>query len=121
MRDLNNKGFSLIELLGSIALLGLILCIGLYNARGTLSTSLTTLKSVSEYEIKDTAEIYVIENPVNWINDGEEWSCITIKNLVDKGYFEDNEVTSYKNKKIKIVRNSKSKVITNVKIIDTCE
>ena len=121
MKKLNNRGFSLIELLGSFALLALILCIGLYSARGTLSTSLTTLDNISENEIKDTAEIYVIENPVSWINDGNEWTCITTFDLVDKGYFDDSEVTSYKDKKIKIVRDSSSKVITNISIVDSCE
>ena len=121
MKELNNKGFSLIELLGSLALLGLILCIGLYSARGTLSTSLTTLDNISENEIKNAAEIYVIENPVSWVHDGDEWSCITTLNLVDKGYFGDSEVTSYKDKKIKIIRDSSSKVITSVVIVDSCE
>ena len=121
MKKLNNRGFSLIELLGSLMLLGLILCIGLYSARGTFSTSLTTLDNISENEIKDTAEIYVIENPVSWINDGNEWTCITTFDLVGKGYFDDNEVTSYKDKKIKIIRDSRSKVITSVLIVDSCE
>ena len=121
MKKLNNRGFSLIELLGSLALLALILCIGLYSARGTLSTSLITLDSVSENEIKNAAELYVIENPVSWINDGNEWTCIKTFDLVDKGYFDDNEVTSYKDKKIKLVRDSISKVITSVLIVDSCE
>lgn len=121
MKLLNNRGFSLIELLGSLALLALILCIGLYNARGTLSTSLTMLKDVSENEIKNTAEIYIIENPVSWINDGEEWTCLTTLDLADKGYFEYDEVTSYKDKSIKIIRDSISKVINSVSIVDSCE
>jgi len=121
MKKLNNNGFSLIELLGSLALLGLILCIGLYSARGTLSTSLTTLDNVSENEIKNTAEVYVIENSVSWINDGEEWTCISVDGLVDKGYFEDRDVEFYRNKKVKIIRDSKSKVITNKIIVDDCE
>ena len=121
MRKLNNKGFSLIELLGSLALLALILCIGLYNARGTLSTSLSTLNYVSENEIKNTAEIYIIENPVTWINDGLEWTCISTLDLVDKGYFESSDVFSYEDKKIKIIRNNITKVVTEVMIVDNCE
>jgi prepilin-type N-terminal cleavage/methylation domain-containing protein len=121
MKKLNNRGFSLIELLGSLALLTLIFCIGLYNAGGTLSTALTTLDNISDGEIKNAAEIYIIENPVSWINDGNEWTCITTFDLVDKGYFDDSDVTSYKDKKIKLVRDSISKVITNVSVVDSCE
>jgi len=121
MKVLNNRGFSLIELLGSFAVLALILCIGLYSARGTLSTSLTTIDNISENEIKSTAEIYVIEHPVTWIYEVDEWTCITTSNLVDKGYFDDSEVSSYKEKEIKIIRDSRSKVITNVLIVDSCE
>lgn len=121
MKELNNKGFSLIELLGSLALLGLILCIGLYSARGTLSTSLTTLDNISENEIKNTSEIYVIENPTTWIHDVDEWTCITTLDLVDKGYLDEDDIISYKDKEIKIVRDSNSKVITSVSIVDSCE
>ena len=37
------------------------------------------------------------------------------------GNFDDNELISYKDKKIKIVRDSSSKVITSVLIVDSCE
>ena len=36
---MNRKGFSLVELLGCLAIMGMILCIGLYSAKGTLATS----------------------------------------------------------------------------------
>ena len=121
MRDLNNRGFSLIELLGSLALLALILCIGIYRAGDTLSTSLTILDNISENEIKNSAEIYVIENPVSWIHDNGEWTCITTLDLVDKGYLDEDDIISYKDKEIKIVRDSSSKVITSVLIVDSCE
>ena len=118
---MNNKGFSLIELLGSLVLLGLILCIGLYSARGTLATSLSTLIGVSENEIYDTAEMYVLGNPVTWIKDTEEYTCLTVTDLVDAGYFEENEVLSYKDNKIKIVRDEHTKVVNNIKLVDICE
>ena len=62
---MNNKGFTLVELLGCLVLLGFVLGIGLYSARGTLSTTLTTLDQVSENEIYDSAEIYLMENGVD--------------------------------------------------------
>ena len=64
---MNSRGFTLIELLACLALLGVILGIGLFVTRDTLSTSLTTLTDVSERELYNTVEMYVLENKVTWI------------------------------------------------------
>ena len=117
---MNRKGFTLIELLGSFALLGLILCIGLYTTRGTLATSLSILTDVSRNEIYAAAETYVIENQTNWINNGEEYTCLTVKNLVDAGFFEEGEVRTYQNDMIRIVREPKTKVINSIRLVDSC-
>ena len=118
---MNNKGFTLVELLACLALLGAILGIGLFVTRGTLATTLSTLTDVSENEIYDSAEVYVLENKVTWINDTEEYTCVTVNDLVDKGYFESNEVMSYKDKIIKVIRDEKSKVVNDVRFVDVCE
>ncbi len=118
---MNRKGFSLIELLGCLVLLASILCIGLYSARGTLATTMSTLTGVSERQIKDAAEMYVLENGSSWINDGEEYTCITVLELVDDGHFDEDEVLSYKSKLIKLVREPKTKVIKSVDLVDVCE
>ena len=118
---MNNKGFGLIELLGCLVILGLIFGIGLYSARGTLSTSLTTLDQVSENEIYDMAKIYIMENNVSWINNDIEYTCIDIDRFVDMGYFEREEVSSYIDKFVKVVRDSSTKVINSTKLVDVCE
>ena len=118
---MNNKGFTLVELLACLALLGVVLGIGLYVTRDTLSTTLTTLTDVSEKEIYDTAKIYVLENKVEWKNAQVEYTCITVNNLVEKGYFDFDEITSYKDKKIKLERDKQSKVIDSVRFVDSCE
>lgn len=118
---MNNKGFGLIELLGCLVILGLIFGIGLYSARGTLSTSLTTLDQVSENEIYDMAEIYIMENSVSWINNDIEYTCIDIDRLVDMGYFKWEEVSGYIDKFVKVVRDSSTKVINSTKLVDVCE
>ena len=117
---MNNKGFTLVELLACMALLGIVLGIGLFVTKDTLSTTLTTLTDVSEKEIYDTAEIYVLENKVEWKNDKTEYTCITVNNLVEKGYFENDEVVSYKGKIVKLERDILSKVIDSVRFVDEC-
>ena len=119
---MNNKGFTLIELLASLALLGLILCIGLYVTRGTLATSLSTLTEVSENEIYSAAKLYVLENKVTWNNfDNYEYTCLMMNDLVDKGYFYQDEVREYENDLIKVIRISSNKTIENIKLVDSCQ
>ena len=118
---MDNKGFGLIELLGGLVILGLILGIGLYSARGTLSTSLTTLDGISENELYDMAEVYIMENSVRWNNGVDEYTCVSIEWLVGMGYFDDNEVSNYKNKFVKIFRDSNTKVVNNRVLVDRCE
>ena len=52
---MNRKGFTLIEFLGCMAILGVVLALGLYVTRGTLSTTLSTLTEISENEVYETA------------------------------------------------------------------
>ena len=118
---MDRKGFTLIEMLGCLAILCLVLCIGFFVTKDTLATTLSTLTDVSENQITEAASLYILENKTVWNNDGEEYVCLTVQDLVDKGYFDRNEVLSYKNKKIKIVRNSTTKVIDSVSLIDSCE
>ena len=118
---MNSRGFTLIELLACLALLGVILGIGLFVTRDTLSTSLTSLTDVSERELYDTAEIYVLENNVSWISSTSEYACVTVNNLVEKGYFKDNEVSSYKGKTIKVIREETTKTISDVRFVEVCE
>lgn len=118
---MNRKGFSLIELLGCLVLLAIIMCIGLYSARGTLATTLSTLNDVSTGEISDAAINYVLENSTTWINSNdEEYTCLTVDELVDGGYFKDEDVKSYKDKQIKVIRDSKIKTINSSRLVDEC-
>ena len=118
---LNRKGFTLFELLASLIVLGVILGVGFYLARGTLATTVDAINGVGEREVYDAAELYVLENNVSWINDGDEYTCLMINQLVDMGYFDNGEVSSYQDRKIKVVRNSVSKVISDIKFVDVCE
>ena len=117
---MNRKGFSVIELLGCLVILGVILCIGLYSARGTLATTLSTLTNVSVNEIYSATETYVLENKITWINDDVEYTCITVSDLVDSGYFKENEVLTYKDDMIRVIRDSNTRVITSIKLESDC-
>ena len=118
---MNKKGFTLVELLACLALLGAVLGIGLFVTRDTLATALSTLTDISESQIYDASKSYVIEYKINWVGETEEYTCITVNDLVEKGYFDKDEVVSYKDNVIKVVRNKDSKVIDYVRLVDVCE
>jgi len=118
---MGNKGFTLIELLGCFALLAIVFGIGVYLTGGTLSTALTTADMVSENEIKDTSKTYILENNIKWnILDNSEYICVSINDLVDYGYFKSEEVSSYKDNFVKVLRNINTKVIEDIKIVKEC-
>ena len=117
---MNRKGFTLIEFLGCMAILAVVLGLGLYSTRGTLSTTLSTLTGVSESQILDAAKTYVLEYSNSWINDGEEYTCVSVNTLVDVGYFEESEVSSYKHNMIRVVRDAKTQTINSVKLVEEC-
>lgn len=117
---MNRKGFTLIEFLGCMALLGVILGIGLYMTRGTLSTALSTLTDVSVSQIYSATDTYIIENQTSWINEEEEYTCIKVKQLVDAGYFDNDEVINYKNESVKVVRDAITKVTKSMTLVNAC-
>ena len=118
---MNNKGFTLVELLGCFVIIALVLGIGLYTTRATLSTSKTSLDTVSENEIYDASKMYAIENLVVWSEGDNQYGCISVKNLVNMGYFSEEEMESYKDKFVKLVRDANTKVVNDASIVDVCE
>ena len=78
---MNNKGFSLIELLGCLCLLTIFLLIGLYSAKDTLATTFSILNGVSENQIYSAARMYVVEKQVTWSSGDNEYVCITVDEL----------------------------------------
>lgn len=118
---MNRKGFSLIELLACLLLLGVVLYIGLYSTRGTLGKTFSVLTEISENEIYDTSEMYILENDVKWNNGDVEYTCLSFRELVDVGYFDYSDVKEYIDKDIKVVRDNITKVISSVNIVDVCE
>lgn len=113
----NRKGFTLVELLGCIALLGIILGMGLYVTRGTFSSTLTQLRNVSDSEVFDSARTYGMEN--SKIFDETNKACITVMDLIDLGYLDNTTDEEIINKKIILTRND-NYVITSINYVDIC-
>lgn len=113
----NRNGFTLVELLGCIALLGIILGIGLYTTRDTFSSTLTQLRNVSDSEVFASARTYGLEN--SKIFDETNTACITVMDLIDLGYLDNTTDEEIINKKVMLIRND-NYVITSVNYTDNC-
>jgi len=116
---MNRRGFTLIEMLACIGLLGLVLGFSLLVNKGTLSTSMTQMDMVSENEVFDAALVYVVESGVTWIDNS--YTCILVRELADYGYFKEDEIEDIKNKIIKVTRDSNTLVVDKVQFVDNCK
>ena len=113
---MNNKGFTLVELLVSLMLIGIFSVALVYFVSGTLSTAMTQIDDISDNQVYEASKSYVIENN---LFKNSDYVCITVRNLVDYGYL-DNVSDDLKSKMIMVTRDSISKVIQTVKYVTEC-
>ena len=115
---LNKKGYTLIELLAVILIIGLILVFSTYGIIKAIKSSKGKAATLSEKSIKEAAETYATEKNDDssyWldITDKEnKYFCTTIEELMNKGLL-DKKAESAKFKKSDFVLVKKNKV-TNV-------
>ena len=126
---LNRKGYTLIELLAVILIIGLILVLSTYGIIKAVKSSKGKAATLSEKSIKEAAETYATEKNDDssyWldITDKEnKYFCITIEELMNKGLLDkkanikskDFDIHSYvlvKKNKVTMV-NSKAEILTN--------
>ena len=101
---MNNKsGFTLVELLATIIILGIIISIIGYVAINAINKSKEKSYKVTINEIEKDANNYLMENTNRLFfltnNDkGYEYQCVMVENLVDYGYLNNNIVKSNVNK-----------------------
>ena len=116
--NLNKKGYTLIELLAVILIIGLILVLSTYGIIKAVKSSKGKAATLSEKSIKEAAETYATEKNDDsnyWldITDKEnKYFCTTIEELMNKGLL-DKKAESTKFKKSDFVLVKKNKV-TNV-------
>ena len=115
---MNKKGFTLIEFLMCLALLGIVLVIGLCASGNMLRTSLSSLRSVNDNEVFKAAKAYVLENNVSFSRKG--YACVEVQDLVDYGYLLDTNDEELKNKIVKLKKNKRTKVIYDIGYTRNC-
>ncbi len=84
---MRNKGFTLMELLAVIIILGVLLTITILSVNSILNDSKKSLSNVQRKQIEAAAEIYHLQEG---IKKNEE--CVDISDLISMGYIESNDV-----------------------------
>ena len=88
MRRLNNRGFTLVELLAIIVITALVLGIGTYSVVKLVKNSKKGALTISANSIKESASVYSDEDSKRWLEPyGDDYSyfCVTIEELINKG------------------------------------
>ena len=117
---LNNKGFSLIEILSVILILSIILAIAIPNTTYSIKKGESKISSINDEVILSSANLYVEEFQVelNWYMDNNlRTTCFSTYKLEEKGYLTNDNLKSYSDKYIKVVQNNG---LNSYYFTDTC-
>ena len=129
MKKLNNKGFTLVELLATLAVLSLVSTIVIYVAINVVNSAKDKSYLVTRNNVEKAAVSYLEENSdkIHFVKykDNIEYQCVTVQNLIDTNYFDkdvlnskiSNDKTIRVSDYIYIERDSNSKTVTDSKII----
>lgn len=139
---IKKKGFTLVELLATILVLGVVLSITIYVVYSSLARTKNGTYEVTIKNIERSASAYLQENSdrLFFVTDSLktlEYQCVTVQNLIDYGYLDGNVTdskisenkTANKADYIYVERNIKTKAIdktiyvddANNEYADTCE
>lgn len=88
MKNINNKGFTLIELIATILLLALVMGIGVYSISKTIQKNKDSSYQLLIKEIKEAVNTYYQE--CKFINDNCN-NTITLGYLVEQGFLKGNK------------------------------
>ena len=117
MKKINNKrGFTLVELLSVVVILGIITSITVLLVMNNINKSREKAKLITYNNIKKMAITYNDEVSAYWnTKDNYEYSCLSLGNMIEIGYFDENIINENNglnsDTMMKVVRDKDSKVI----------
>lgn len=88
-----NKGFTLVELLAVITILGVVLSITVLSVTSVINNSKNSLSKTQKYNVEEAAKVYYLKEGIESDN-----TCVSISDLISKGYVEAKEVIDPKTK-----------------------
>lgn len=127
---MNKKGFTLVELLAIIVILGLVTGIAITVILTVLSNAKDKSIELTKRNIREQSEKYIYEgfSNSNWkrSNSNEEYKCVTVQDLIDVGYYKQSIIEENKDlikptDTIKIVRDANTKAIISKTILNNSD
>ena len=126
---LNNKGFTLIEVLATIFVVSLIFGVGFYFVTKTINDSKEKTKLISLSNIKSAALLYAKEylDEVPWREEkdqsgnftGNYTACILVSDLIDVGFLDEEKVRGIVKEKNIILKKNSNGTIVEEKLDDS--
>jgi prepilin-type N-terminal cleavage/methylation domain-containing protein len=94
---MNKKGFTLVELLGVIVILGILVTIITVSVDGVLDTSKNKLTEVQIEKLKQAAKNYYITEGMTSVDfeQSEFNHCVNINYLIENGYVDESEISNF--------------------------
>lgn len=83
------KGFTLVEMLAVVVILGLVLVIAIPQIQNEVANKKTAVHNTTLRMIYDAAEIYVTSDNYNFKKEAGNNYCIHLQDLVDRELLED--------------------------------
>lgn len=107
---MNKKGFTLVELLGTLVIIALITALILPKIIGWLSNSTDKYLELNEELILDGARVYVEEHPDRCLKTIGSECIIGMEEMINKGYLDEHNVRniarqSYQYYNVKVIYN----------------
>jgi type IV pilus assembly protein PilA len=84
---MNNRAFTLVELLAVLIVLSIIITITIVSVGKTVSDSSTKLSGIQKNNIENAAKTYYLKEGMN-----TGATCVNVADLINKGYIEGTEV-----------------------------
>lgn len=118
---MNNKGYTLIELLGTLILLGIIVAVTTVSVTKYLNNAKSDSYNHTVLSINEAAELYVTDNSQLFPELEVPTSTfdITLQQLVDNDYLNDNIVDPRDNSVIPLTTTITIEVVSSTKIVTT--
>ena len=110
------NGFTLVELLSTVVILGVVLSVTVYIVMKNINKAKDNAELITYNNIKSAAKVYNDEVASYWnTKDDYEYSCISLGNMIEIGYFDENIINKNdklsKDTMLKVIRDRDSKVI----------
>ena len=126
---INRKGFTLVELLGVIVIIGLVIGLSSYGIIKAYNNSKDKSLAISRNNVLEAAKIYSDEKASDlerWTNvttTGSNYTyfCMAVKELINNGLLDNDKASDFKNDYVYVKKNRVSFTIDDSKIIKANE